>query len=182
MRLTMLFIIGLLLLSNTVAAQTKLAAGASLKPVFTSTVGPCRAANLSVRFVNEDQAMGGVHMATFAFKNVSTTSCTLRGYPVFILIGRAGKMLPHGRAINSSQLPVDDAKVPVELVTVEPGKEVAFQVDFNSGGAGYMGKPCPISRRVRISAPGSARVFVLKQQLQLCSTIKVSSVRSGPIE
>jgi hypothetical protein len=126
--------------------------------------------------------MGGVHVATFAFKNQSATACTLMGYPVFRLLNRSGKLMRHGRAINSQQLPGDEEKMPPQLITIQPGKEAGFRVYYNSGGAGHMGKPCPTSRRVWISAPGSSRSFVLNQQIQSCSTVKVSAIRSGAIE
>ena len=139
---------------------------------------PCRNQALSVRHVTDDAAMGGVNLIEYAFKNISAAPCTLRGYPRFELLDKSGAVRPRGRAINSQQLAGDDERQPPKLVTIEPGKEAGFRVYYNSGGAGYMGKPCPVSRRVRITAPGTTRRFVLREQIASCSKVEVSAVRS----
>jgi len=66
-------------------------------------------------------------------------------------------------------------------VTIVPGTETWFRVHYNSGGAGYLGKPCPVSRKVRIVAPGITRAFVLKEDISSCSNLEVSALRSGPL-
>ena len=139
---------------------------------------PCRNQNLLVRHVTDDAAMGGHNLIDYAFKNDSSAPCALIGYPRFELLDKSGRVRPHGRAANSRQLPGDEAKQPPQLVTIEPGKEVGFRVYYNSGGAGYMGKPCPVVRKVRITAPGTTRRFVLREQITFCTTLQVSAVRS----
>lgn len=138
----------------------------------------CRGADLLVRHVAEDAAMGGHNTIDYAFKNDSTAPCRLMGYPRFELLDKAGKVRPRGRALNSQQLPGDDSKQPPQLVTIEPGKEAWFRVYYNSGGAGYVGKPCPVSRMVWISAPGATRSFMLPEKVTSCRSVKVSAVRS----
>ncbi len=182
MRGTILFTIAVLASLTAVPGQTNGRQVRSLKAVSSTTAAPCRGADLSVRYVDDDAAMGGVHVATFAFKNESASPCALMGYPVFHLLNGSGRVLRRGRAINSRQLPGDEAPMPPQLITVEPGKEAGFRVYFNTGGAGYLGKPCPTSRKVWISAPGSSRSFILKQEIQSCTTVKVSSIRGGAIE
>jgi hypothetical protein len=139
---------------------------------------PCRNQDLSVRHVTDDAAMGGLRMIGYAFKNKSAAVCTLRGYPRFELLDKSGAVRPHGRAINSQQLPTDEEKRPPQMVTVEPGKEAGFRVHYNTGGAGYLGKPCPVSHRVRITAPGTTRRFVLREEISLCGGLQVSAVRN----
>jgi hypothetical protein len=124
--------------------------------------------------------MGGLNTIEYALKNNSSGACTLKGYPRYELLDKSGKVRLRGRAINSQQLPGDDAKMPPRLVTIEPGKEAWFRVYYNSGGAGYVGKPCPVSRKVRITAPGTTRAFVLKESITSCRTVEISAVRSGP--
>lgn len=140
-------------------------------------IGPCRGEDLSVRHVTDDAAMGGLRTIDYAFKNKSSASCTLKGYPRYELLDKSGVVRPHGRATGSPQLPVDDAAYPPQLVTIAPGKEAGFRVYYNSGGAGYVGKPCPVSRRVRIAAPGTTRRFVLREDISLCGGLQVSGVR-----
>jgi hypothetical protein len=123
--------------------------------------------------------MGGQNTIDYAFKNDSALPCTLMGYPRFELLDKSRKVRPRGRAINSRQLPGDESKQPPQSVTIEPGKEAWFRVYYDSGGAGYVGKPCPVSRMVWISAPGTTRSFVLPEKITSCRKVNVSAVRSG---
>src|ERR1700730_12268872 len=142
-------------------------------------ISRCKGADLSVRHVSEDAAMGGRNTVDYAFKNESMSPCTLMGYPRFELLDKSGKVEPRGRAINSQQLRGDASKQLPQLVTIEPDKDAWFRVYYNSGGAGYLGKPCPVSRMVWISAPGTTRSFVLPEKITSCRNVNVSAVRSG---
>ena len=139
---------------------------------------PCRDQDLSLRHVTDDAAMGGRRMISYAFKNESSATCTLRGYPRFELLIKSGAVRPGGRAANSEQLPSDDEKHPPQRVIIVPGEEAGFRVHYNTGGAGYLGKPCPVSRRVRITAPGTTRHFVLREGISLCGDLQVSAIRT----
>jgi len=178
MRVLMIGII-LLMASAGAAAQThfKLAPGfrTGARPV-----APCSGADLSVRHVTDDAAMGGHRRTDYAFKNKSAIACTLKGYPRFELLNKSGGLLPKGRGVNSKQLFGDEAPRTPDLVTIEPGKEATFQVYTNDGGAGYMGKPCPMSSKVKITAPGTTRAFTLKDDIRTCQTPKVSAVFVAP--
>ena len=154
---TVLLLIGLIAaISTTAMGQTP-----SVRVSYFMNAMPvtsrCKGADLSARHVSEDAAMGGRNTVDYAFKNESMSPCTLMGYPQFELLDKSGKVRPRGRAINSQQLPGDATKQLPQLVTIGPDKEAWFRVYYNSGGAGYVGKPCPTSRMVRISAPGTPR-------------------------
>jgi Protein of unknown function (DUF4232) len=136
----------------------------------------CHENQLSVRHVGEDAAMGGVRTTDFAFTNTSSSPCTLKGYPRFEVLNRSGRLVRGGLAARGLTRLGDEAKAPPRLVTIEPGKTATFQVYYNAGGAGYMGKPCPTYRKVKITAPGTKRGFVLREELQLCSSLEVSPV------
>ena len=150
-----------------------------LVPGFRLGLQTCRGADLSVRYVTNDSAMGGHNLRDYAFRNNSAATCTLTGYPRFELLNNAGRPLPRGRAINSAKLPGDETTGPPEEITLEAGKEAVFRVYHNSGGAGYTGKPCPISRKVRITAPGTTRAFILKEEITSCRTVQVSPIRKS---
>jgi hypothetical protein len=157
------------------AAASTVAAGQANAGAF----APCRGADLSVRHVSDDAAMGGHDLIDYALRNNSSSPCTLKGYPRYELLDRSGKVRRRGRAINSPQLPGDETKVPPQLVTLEPGKEASFRVYYNSGGAGHMGKPCPVSRKIRITAPGTTRHFSRREEVRLCFGLAVSAVRKA---
>jgi uncharacterized protein DUF4232 len=141
---------------------------------------PCRGEHLSVRHVSEDAAMGGHNLIDYAFKNDSSSACTLMGYPRFELLDRSGKVRRHGRAVDSQRLPGDETNDAPQSVTLGPGKEAAFRVYYNNGGAGYLGRPCPLSRGVRITAPGTRRSFELREEIRSCRSLRVSAVRNSP--
>jgi len=141
--------------------------------------GQCRGVDLSVRHVSEDAAMGGENLIVYALRNNSSSSCTLRGYPRYELLDKRGKLT--ARAIKSQQLPGDDTKLMPQLVTVEAGNEAWFRVHYNSGGAGHTGRPCPVTRKVRVFAPATARPFVMNEEITSCRTVEVSAVRGGPL-
>jgi Protein of unknown function (DUF4232) len=158
--------------SSVAAGQPNSKAAAYVHSLF----APCRREELSVRHVSDDAAMGGHNLIDYAFKNNSSSPCTLIGYSRFELLDRSGKVRRGGRAINSQQLPGDDKKEPPQLVTLEPGKEAIFRVYYNNGGAGHMGKPCPVSHKIRITAPGTTRHFVRREEIRLCFGLTVSAV------
>ena len=157
-----------------IAAASTVAAGQAKARAF----APCRGAALSVRHVSDDAAMGGHDLIDYAFKNNSSSPCTLKGYPRYELLDRAGKVPRHGRAINSQHLPGNETKEPPQLITLAPGKEVGFRVYYNNGGAGHTGKPCPLSRKVQIKAPGTIRSFELPEEIRSCRSVLVSAVRN----
>ena len=138
--------------------------------------GWCHENQLSVRHISEDAAMGGVRTIVYAFTNTSSSPCTLKGYPRFEVLNKWGRLVRGGRAARGVDMLGDDAKAPPRLVTIEPGKTASFLVYYNAGGAGYMGKPCPTHRKVRITPPGTKRGFVLRDELQLCGSLEVSPV------
>jgi hypothetical protein len=142
----------------------------------------CRGDQLSARSIPDslDAAMGGVRSMDFAFKNTSTTPCTLKGYPRFELLNRSGRPARHGRAVNNARMVSDDGEDQTpQLVTLAPGKTAWFRFHFNTGGAGYVGKPCPTFPKIKITAPGTKRDFILREGIQSCSELEVSAVQSG---
>src|SRR5947207_2721328 len=177
MRLTMILIVTLTASSAALGQETiPLAPNFRIGP---APAEPCRGADLSVRHVSDDAAMGGQNLSDYAFRNNAASACTLKGYPSFELLNKAGKLMPRGRAINSRQLPGDEAAGAPELITLESGKEAVFRVYYNSGGAGHTGKPCPKSRKVKIAAPGTTRSFILDDEIQSCGKVQVSAIRKS---
>lgn len=143
-----------------------------------TTVRPCGNGDLSVRLVTADAAMGGVNLAEYAFKNKSSSSCTLIGYPRFELLDKSGRVRPRGRATNSRQLPGEETKYTPKLVMVLPGGEAGFSVYYNSGGAGYTGRPCPVANKVGITAPGATQRLILREQIRSCRALQVFAIKS----
>ena len=122
---------------------------------------PCTRESLTIKEGETDAAMGGVRSAPFTLTNVSKAACTLEGYPSLELLSKTGAVVKRATKQKSDN--------PIAPATLEPGKTAWFALNFNAGGAGYMGKPCPSYKRLRITAPGVTRPFVLNSDIQTCA-------------
>lgn len=142
-------------------------------------VPQCLSSQLTVRHLSDDAAMGGQRSVDYAFTNTSSAPCVLKGYPRFELLTKYGRALGRIRVVWRDQLLGEEEKSPPRMVRLEPGQEAWFRVHYNSGGAGYLGKPCPTAAKVKITAPGAKRGSVLREQIQSCREVEVSPVRSG---
>lgn len=142
----------------------------------------CTREQLTLKAGDEDAAMGGVRIVNYTFTNTSSTPCTLKGYPALVLLNKAGKPVPGKHTVNKAKMFSDSGPVPQALVTLEPGKTAMFLIYYNNGGAGYTGKPCPTYPRVKVTAPGTANGFTLKQEIQTCIKVEVSSIRASAPE
>ncbi len=136
-------------------------------------VRPCIRQDLRIKEGETDAAMGGVRATPYIFTNISSSACTLDGYPALELLNQRGAVIRRATKEKSDE--------PNTTATLEPGKTAWFNLDYNSGGAGHMGKPCPTYPKLRIVVPGTTRAFVLRSGVQSCprTELEVSSVRSG---
>ncbi len=141
-----------------------------------AAIPACTKENLSIKAGEGDAAMGGVREIPFIITNTSSSSCTVTGYPSLDLLNKAGAVVKRATRQKS-----DD---PIAPVALEPGKTASFMLNYNAGGAGYMGKPCPTYSRVRISVPGISGSWTLKAGVQTCAktNFEVSALRTGSPE
>ena len=138
-----------------------------------STPQPCAREDLTIKEGETDAAMGGVRRTPYVLTNTSKVPCTLTGYPSLELLNKAGAIVKRATKQKSGD--------PISSATLEPGKTAWFALNFNSGGAGYMGKPCPSYRQMRITTPGAKRPFVLRTDIQTCpkSDFEVTAIQAG---
>jgi hypothetical protein len=145
---------------------------------FTTAANPaipsaCRRENLSVKEGETDAAMGGVRVTPYIFTNTSSLACTLGGYPALELL--------NGKGLTVRRASKQQSDSPAETVTIESGGTAWFNLYYNSGGAGHVGKPCPSYPKVRIMAPGTTRPFVVRSGITSCARtdFEVSSIHPG---
>ena len=124
-------------------------------------VRPCVREDLRIKEGETDAAMGGVRATPYIFTNVSSSACMLDGYPAVELLNQKGAVVRRATRQKSDG--------PNASVTLEPGKTAWFNLNYNAGGAGHMGKPCPIYQKVRVKAPRVARLFVMRTEIQTCA-------------
>jgi len=133
----------------------------------------CLREDLRIKEGETDAAMGGVRATPYIFTNVSSSACTLNGYPIVELLNRRGAVVRRASKQKSDK--------PAATATLAAEKTAEFNLYYNSGGAGYMGKPCPIYHKIKITASGVAQPFVLRTDIQTCAKtdFEVSSVSAG---
>ena len=133
----------------------------------------CVREDLRIKEGETDAAMGGVRETPYTFTNISSSACTLDGYPALELLNQKGMVVRRATKQKSGE--------PTAVVTLDPGKTAWFNLNYNSGGAGHMGKPCPTYPKLKIIAPGTTRAFVLRSGVQSCprTDLQVSAIQSG---
>jgi hypothetical protein len=133
----------------------------------------CLREDLRIKEGETDAAMGGVRETPYTFTNISSSACTLDGYPALGLLNQKGMVVRRATKQKSDE--------PTAAVILDPGKAAWFNFNYNSGGAGHMGKPCPTYPKLKIVAPGTTRAFVLRSGVQSCprTDLQVSAIQSG---
>ena len=134
---------------------------------------PCTHQDLNVKSGEGNAAMGGVREQPFIFTNVSASPCMLEGYPGLELLSQKGSLIKRASKQKSDQA--------IATVIIEPRKTAWFNLNYNAGGAGRTGKPCPAYPKVRITAPGVSPPFVLRADIQTCprTDFSVTAITSG---
>ena len=132
-----------------------------VREIYQSNLQPCAREALKIKEGETDAAMGGVRRTPYVLTNISQSPCTLQGYPSLELLNNAGVVIKRATKQKTDE--------PITAATLEPGKTAWFALNFNAGGAGNMGKPCPSYRQLRIITPGAKRPFVLKTEIQTCA-------------
>ena len=129
----------------------------------------CLRDQLGVRSNGTNGAAGTIHGA-WVFTNLSQTSCSLDGYPVMQLYGRAGRPIP-----TTTQDTLPPAPT---TVTLAPGGSATFFSSYSDVPSGT--GQCPTSAVAQITPPNAAASLFIPAQLQACGGIvNVSAVRAG---
>ena len=97
-------------------------------PAGTTTPPRCTRAHLRLKFVDMQGATGHRYI-DYAFKNVGSSSCSLRGYPRASLLNKSG----HRKTAARAQVGHDPVS-PVRTVVIKPGKRAFFTFTWVDGG------------------------------------------------
>lgn len=140
----------------------------------------CTGNQLSFREADGDADMGGKRFGNYVFTNTSAASCTLSGFPGFVLLNRSGRIMKGvSVSYNHNLLFESEGRKKPQRVTLEPGKTAWFQIYYNDGMALGLKRPPPESYKVKVKAPHTTREFVIKSAIGAYRTVMVSSVRTG---
>jgi hypothetical protein len=123
--------------------------------------GRCRSAQLAVRVGRLGVALGHIGV-TIDFKNVSTATCTLYGYPGLQMLGVVGQAIPTD-VLRGTAYTVPS--MPERSVTLVAHAEAAFDLGF-ADSTGYGLDKCPTSARVEITPPNAYRPITMAWRIQ----------------
>jgi len=161
------------------AAEAAARAAAAMSPV-----ASCTTSQLAVELGPDDAAMGHVGQVV-SFKNISTTTCALEGYPGLKMFGAAGQLIPTEVTDGPSYIV---PALPDKVVVLAAGSEASFDVGY-SDATGYGTAVCPTSSQVAVTPPDAGQPITVSWRIQpyggstieklQCGQIAVSPVYSG---
>jgi hypothetical protein len=128
------------------------------------TASPCRGSQLSA-LREGDGARPGEKRVFYSFKNDSQAPCTLRGWPVYVLLDHSGY------PIKPQNMAAEGVPDEPHAVTLAPGGKAFFSVDYtlcsSTSDASDRYKHCTSSAKARITAPGTKRKFIIREAIAL---------------
>ncbi len=149
---------------------------ASALPTYVANT-TCQSGQLSIVRGQTGGAMGHIGIAASAFQNISTTTCTLSGYPTLQMLDALGHAMPT-HVIDGSSYTVISR--PESVVVLLPGKQAMFDLGY-SNGTGYGSAVCPTSAQVEITPPGSSESISVRWTLQPYGGPTIAKLRCGEI-
>lgn len=162
------------------ANQTDNGAALSVSPSATATstdIPVCLSNQLTIILGQDGVAMGHFGIDSSAFKNISNTTCTLKGYPNFQMLGDAGKHIAT-HVIDGTSYTVQVQ--PEDVVILDPGNQANFDLGFDNS-TGYGNAICPTSAQVEITPPGSIQPIVVPWKFQPYGGGTIPKLRCGEI-
>lgn len=151
----------------------------------TTTVTPaslvCGSSQLSIILGVEGAAMGSRGVTGTAFKNISSTTCTLKGYPIVQMIDATGTSISTYVTRTDT---IFGTSTPIKVLTLAPGTEAKFDM-FYEAGTGYGNLSCPTSTSVNFTPPGSSTALVVAWKIQpyggTVQALKCGELKVGPL-
>lgn len=138
---------------------------------------PCTASQLSVKPI-EGLSTYGTKDYLVSLKNVSSTSCALKGYPQLRMLDAGGKSIA---TVVTHRGDFTGAKATgVTLVTVKPGWSALFSLMYRDS-LDYTPATCPISDHVEILVPNMKESIILKWRIQPFGGATVAKLHCGEI-
>jgi hypothetical protein len=142
-------------------------------PTTSTTVPGCTGANYALSLLGTEGAAGTFEV-TFGFKNTSSATCPLMGYPGIQLVAANGSNLPTTTDRGGSESFTDFAPTTVNL---GPGATAYFNMAYSDVTTGTESS-CPPATTVKVIPPNTSTQLQVAAQLVVCNngTVTVSPV------
>ena len=151
-------------------------------PTPTATATPaalvCNSSQLVIVRGQESAAMGARGVSGMAFRNASTTPCTLMGYPSVEMINASGKSIPTFITHVPALLGIP---TPIKIVNMALGGLAKFDMLYEAK-TGYGSAVCPTSTQVNFTPPGSVTPLVLPWKIQPYGGATIAALHCGEIK
>lgn len=148
-----------------------------ISPVQIPTPSRCLPSQLAIVRGRVGGAMGSVGVTGMGFKNMSTTACSLQGFPKLQMRDATGHVIPthvlHGTSSTVQARPT-------KVVVLKRGKVAKFDLGF-SASTGYGSAICPTSTQVEITPPNLDQSITLRWQIQPYGGSSIQKLRCGEI-
>lgn len=144
----------------------------------TPTTSSCTTSQLSVVLGTETGAMGARAVEGMGFKNISSTACTLMGYPMIQMVDSTGKSIPTFVTDVPALMGIETG---INLIFVNPGDTAIFNLMYEAG-TGYGNAICPTSSTVQFTAPGTNQILALDWKIQPYGGATITKLRCGEIQ
>jgi hypothetical protein len=139
----------------------------------TATTPPrCTVSQLSVRQTSSNGAAGSIGL-TYAFTNISGSTCSLFGYPGMLMLNASGKPLPT-TVVRAPSVVVP--AVSEHTVVLAPNAIASFYAGYSDVSA----SSCPQASRLEVTPPNAYDHLVISTSIAPCrGRINVSPVFAG---
>jgi len=143
----------------------------------TSIVPTCHSSQLKVEHGRMGAGMGHIGITAAGFRNISKTSCTLKGYPSLQMFDTSGHRISthiiHG---PSASVP----NIAARVVMLRPGGVAKFDFGY-ANQTGYGSASCPTSARVTVTPPKNIKPISANWKLQPYGGMTIAKLRCGEI-
>jgi hypothetical protein len=147
-------------------------------PTVAAAAFVCNSSQLAIILGTESAAMGARGVSGMRFKNVSSTPCTLIGFPGIQMTDAKGKSLP---TFVTNSPTIMGTPVSIKIVTLMPGLTANFNMLYESA-TGYGNAVCPTSTQVEFKPPGAKLALVLPWKIQPYGGSTIQSLHCGEIK
>jgi len=137
----------------------------------------CASSQLAIEAGSGGVAMGTVGVTGMGFKNISTTTCTLKGYPILQMLDSTGHAIPTYVSRGNS---FGVSAAPAKVVTLTPGLVAKFDMLYHNQ-TGYGTAICPTSTEVEITPPGSNKSIAFSWKIQPYGGSTIQKLQCGDI-
>jgi hypothetical protein len=141
-----------------------------------AAAGRCHSSQLRVKLGQAGGALGHIGELV-SFENVSTTTCTLHGYPGLQMLAAGGKPI-RTQVLRGVAYTVP--AVAQRLVSLRPGHEASFDLGYDDA-TGYGNERCPTSARVEVTPPNAYEPITVVWRIQPYGGGTVQHLRCGQI-